>query len=114
MQTSDSRGDAAATWRPTGCALGKTPEFHGKTPDEVVTEIGEPARKDVFKIGERQDEFRVELQNTYPLSVEGNGDVEVQEWNWKHDDCNLTLWFHAPSGDWSVFESLVWPDDVDF
>jgi hypothetical protein len=95
-------------------AVSKAPGFHGKTPLDVVSDIGDPVLKESFKIGDRRDGFRIELRTPYPLENPGNAEVEVQEWSWKYEGYNLTLWFHAPKGEWSVFAGLLWPDGVDF
>jgi len=79
-----------------------------------AAELGEPAKKDSFKLGERQDEFRIELQNTYPLTNPENRDVQVREWTWEEKDCNLTLWFHQVDEGWVVFETMKWNDGTEF
>ncbi|HLC28302.1 MAG TPA: hypothetical protein VJL07_02530 [Dehalococcoidia bacterium] len=102
-------------WDPSSCeVLEKVPRFLDKTATEVSSELGEPAKKDSFKLGERQDEFRIELQNTYPLTNPENRDVQVREWTWEEKDCNLTLWFHQVDEGWVVFETMKWNDGTEF
>src|SRR3989304_2733899 len=82
-------------WDASSCeVLEKVPRFLDKTATEVPSDLGEPAKKDSFKLGERQDEFRIELQNTYPLTNPENRDVQGRGGTWGEEDGNLTLWFH--------------------
>jgi hypothetical protein len=67
-----------------------------------------------FRIAERPDEFHVRLQNTYPLTTPGNGDVRIVEWGWKHERCNLTAWLHDTSAGRVVLEAAIWSDAVEF
>jgi len=115
MSEQRSEPDRSVTWDPSSCEkVEKVPRFLDKSAIEISSELGEPARKDSFKLRERQDEFRIELQNTYPLTDPRNRDVPVREWTWEEKDCNLTLWFHQVNEEWVVFETMKWNDGTEF
>ena len=81
---------------------------------ELERNLGEPERRETFRLGSRQDEFHVQLQNTYPLSVPENADVELAEWTWSEGECRLTVWLHRREQGWQSFDSLVWNEDAEF
>ena len=102
-------------WSDSGCTdVRQVPQILGREPDALEKEIGPPARKDQFKVGERPDEFRIELQNTYPLTVVANRSVEVREWTWDRGQCHLTVWFHSVEGSWRCLNATIWPEGVEF
>lgn len=106
---------AAARWAPASCDdMDAERRLVGETPESVTAKIGEPESRETRRMGDLDDEFHAPLQNTYPLTTPGNAEVEVQEWRWKSGDCNLAVWFHAPEGEWTAFETAVWSDDMEF
>lgn len=102
-------------WSEGGCSeVRQVSQVLGREPDALVKEMGPPTRKDQFMIGDRLDEFRIELQNTYPLSVSANRSVEVREWTWDRDHCHLTVWFHSVDGIWRCLNATIWPEGTEF
>jgi len=87
-------------------------QLHGLDGATLAARLGEPERKETFRVGERQDEFHVQIQNTYPLPA--SADVEIQEWTWAAGDCRLTVWLHAAGDAWTSFGSLRWPKGAEF
>jgi hypothetical protein len=87
-------------------------ELHGLTAAKLVEKLGEPASKESFRVGERQDEFHVQIQNTYRLPEAAQ--VVVQEWTWLDGTCMLTVWLHDTPEGWAAFASLRWPKGAEF
>lgn len=86
----------------------------GQSAAQIAKILGEPERKEKFRIGERPDEFHVSLQNHYPLTKAANAAVEVQEWTWTKGKCRLTAWLHMKRGDWVGLENIRYPTDAEF
>lgn len=101
-----------------GCSRGdrvrKLPAFHGQTRSQVFAKLGQPQRDDKFPISKAVGEFRIELQNIYPLSSPANATVEIQEMTWQEGDYWITLWLHQVNGEWVVLDSCRWHKDVSF
>jgi len=81
---------------------------------ELDRRLGPPERKESFRLGERQHEFHIALQNTYPLTVPENANLVLQEWSWSQGDCRLTVWLHRVEGAWRSFENLRWHRATEF
>lgn len=107
MATKDwAAGDCADVTRLTG--------LEGKSDAELGQMLGAPARKDTFRLGEKQDEFHITLQNHYPLSVAANAAIQVQEWTWEAGTCRLTVWLHKPAASWVALENIRYPAGAEF
>lgn len=111
-----ARQDTTRTdWARGGCeSPDSLPDLNGLTPDALTERFGPPTQRESFALGDRPDEFRIRLQNTYPLTDSGNATVEIQEWTWERDPCRLTVWFHRVDGAWQVLENLRWHRDAEF
>lgn len=81
---------------------------------ELARTLGEPTRKQTFRLGDKQDEFHITLQNHYPLSVPANASVEIQEWTWERANCRLTVWLHKPAAEWVALENIRYPAGAEF
>jgi hypothetical protein len=102
-------------WAKGPCAsTSQLPELKGLTAEEVTARLGEAERKESFLLGERQDEFHVVLQNTFPLSKRGNRKLPIQEWTWTKGTCRLTVWLHEEKGVWKSFENSRYPAAAEF
>jgi hypothetical protein len=101
-----------------GCSApdptGKLPAMHGQSREQVVSQLGRPQRADEFPMSRAIGEFRIELQNTYPLGNPTNADVRIEELTWRDGDHWITLWLHQVKGQWVVLESCRWHKDVVF
>jgi hypothetical protein len=107
MATKDwANGDCTDVTRLTG--------IEGRSDAELSETFGAPARKETFRLGERQDEFHITLQNHYPLSVAANAKIELQEWTWEKGKCRLTVWLHKPAATWVAVENIRYPADAEF
>ena len=60
------------------------------------------------------NEFRVPLQNMYPLTNPANHDVQIQELRWDDGNDWITLWLHEVNGQWIVLDSRRWDKNVVF
>jgi hypothetical protein len=108
-------GGLRAWWLQAACKeVTKAPRLRGRAEADVEKGLGPPARRETFRMAERQDEFRIELQNTYPLSDPKNRDVAIREWTWDRPGCHLTVWLHEVGGAWSVLDAVVWPEGTEF
>lgn len=88
-------------------------QYHGLSEAEIKEKIGKAKQSEDFRLADRQDEFHIELQNTYP--IESNADLQIREMTWEQDnECNLTLWFHQKQNRWVVFESVLWDKTLEF
>jgi hypothetical protein len=92
----------------------KVTKYAGRTFDQVVSDLGQPARTDSFKLGQALDEMRGPLQNTFPLDKPGNKDIEIKEATWEDGDYYLTVWFHKVDDAWVVIEGVRWHKNVRF
>ena len=88
--------------------------LNGQTDARITEALGEPERKEIFRLGERPDEFHISLQNHYPLKNTLNLNVEVQEWTWTKGPCRLTVWLHRKNGNWTGFENIRYPTAAEF
>lgn len=93
-------------------------ELHGKTMEEVMEVMGEPAFQQEITLhaGETLSEFMIEVHNTYPPddpSTEGRIILHMQ---WEREGFSEAVFLHQPSADgaWVVLESLKWSNDVEF
>jgi len=99
-------------WTRGGCDAPKdAPDFVGKT-EAALASLGKPAREERFALGAETNEFRIELQNLYPLPA--NAALRVIERTWAHKGCNLTIWLVEKDGGWTSVRALRWPDGVEF
>ena len=63
------------------------PKYHGLSRAAVVGQLGQPDRDETFRMSDAgPSEFRIELQNTYPLSKPENAAVLIEEMTWKDGD----------------------------
>lgn len=90
------------------------PALHGQSRAQVITQLGQPTRTEKFPMSKAADEFRIELQNTYPLSQPGNANVEIEELTWQDGDYWITLWLHQLNGEWVVLDACRWHKDILF
>lgn len=86
----------------------------GLSQAQLAALLGEPKRKETFRLGDRKGEFGITLQNHYPLSKAANAKVQLQEWTWETGKCKLTVWLHKPAADWASLENLRYPADAEF
>lgn len=99
-------------WTRDGCeAPEDAPAFVGKT-ETALASLGKPAREARFALGAETNEFRIELQNLYPLPA--NAALPVIERTWTHQGCNLTIWLVEKDGGWTSVRALRWPEGVEF
>lgn len=100
-------------WAKGGC---EKPEpvsvFNGQDTAAVAGALGKPMVHERFKLGEGMNEFRIELQNDFPLPA--NADLSVQEQTWAKDGCRLTLWSVAREGALRVIRATRWPEGLEF
>jgi hypothetical protein len=92
----------------------KLPSLHGQSRAQVVSKLGEPQRVDRFPMSQAVGEFRVKLQNTYPLSNPANAAIAIEEMTWPDGDYWITLWLHQVNGQWVVLDSCRWHKDLVF
>ncbi len=101
-----------------GCISGdpvtKLPAYHGLSRAAVLAKLGQPERDENISLAQTDDEFRRPLQNTYPLSIYANTNVQIEELWWSDGNYHITLWLHQVNGDWVVFDSCRWRKDVRF
>jgi hypothetical protein len=86
----------------------------GQSDAALAERFGAPWRKETFRLGDRQDEFHVAIENHYPMRVAGNADVLLQEWTWEHGKCRLVVWLHRPDAAWVAFDNLRYPVGTEF
>jgi hypothetical protein len=99
-------------WTRDGCAAPENfPDFVGKA-EAALASLGKPAREERFALGAETNEFRIELQNLYPLPA--NAALPVIERTWTHQGCNLTIWLVEKQGGWTSVRALRWPEGVEF
>jgi len=107
--SADPEEAARFDWSGGSCdTVNRLPELLGLGVAELVKRLGPPEHKELFRLSERQDEFHIELQNTYPLTVPENANLELQEWSWSQGDCRLTVWLHRVEGAWRSFDNVRW------
>ncbi len=111
----ESQDSLMLDWADSGCdELQELPDLAGLSTELVTQRLGQPEQRESFRIGERPDEFRIGLQNTYPLTEPENANVEVMEWTWENGDCKLTIWFHQVDQSWQSLNNLRWHRDMEF
>jgi hypothetical protein len=88
--------------------------LNGKTQAALSAEFGPAAKRLAFRMGERTDEFRIVLQNHFPLSKPENAAIEIEEWTWTSTRCKLTVWFHRVGADWVSVENSLYSVDAEF
>ncbi len=86
----------------------------GRTEAQLRDTLGEPTRTSSFRLGDKQDEFHIALQNHYPLKKPENAKVELREWTWQSHDCRLTVWLHKAGADWVALENLRYNAETEF
>jgi hypothetical protein len=102
-------------WQPGECgAVASIRAYDGASEEQVRAALPQPLTTDEFRLGQRPDEFHVELQNYYPLSQPDNANILIHEWGWARGDCRLTLWFHDVDGVWKVVSGLEWNRQMEF
>jgi hypothetical protein len=115
LRKQERRFSMAKDWASEGCeGVTKVSGLDGQSAERIAKLLGEPERKETFRLGERPDEFHVMLQNHYPLTKTANAMVEIQEWTWSKGDCRLTLWLHKKGTDWVGLENVRYPADAEF
>lgn len=113
--SADPEETARFDWSGGSCdTVSRLPGFPELGVAELERRLGPPERKESFRLEERQHEFHIALQNTYPLTVPENANLELQEWSWSQGDCRLTVWLHRIEGEWRSFEHLRWHWATDF
>ena len=102
----------------TGCTdhliTQKLPAFHNQPQSAILFTLGPPARQNDFTMATAGGEFRIELQNTYPLRDSKNADIPIREFTWKDGDYWITLWLHQVNGQWVVLDSCRHHKDIVF
>ena len=102
-------------WLEAACPdVAKVPGLRNREQAAITKILGEPTRSERFRVGDRQDEFRIEIQNTYPLTVPENRIVEIHEWTWEKKSCRLTVWLHQVAGQLRCLDATLWPEGTDF
>lgn len=81
---------------------------------QLIQKLGKPDTKNVFEMKEASNEFRIELQNTYPLTDKKNLKVQIREWTWNKGNARTTVWLHQIVGTWKVLHVKDWHKDTDF
>lgn len=121
--TRDAGGASAASgavplrewWRTAPCdGRVEADLYRGLAQSELVRTLGAPVHERAFTMGEAQDEFRIELQNRYPLTVAGNQQVEIREFTWAKPGCQLTIWLHRMQASWRALDAALWREGVEF
>jgi hypothetical protein len=92
----------------------KLAKYHGWSRAQTVETLGEPQQDVTFPMSKASGEFRVELQNTYPLTNPANSTVQIEEMTWRDGDYWITLWLHKIDEQWVVLDSCRWHKDVQF
>jgi hypothetical protein len=90
------------------------PDVHSLTQEQARVRLGPPTIKESFRMEERQDEFHIELENTYPLTDPRNRTVPIDEWTWFSGDCRFTIWFHQTNGVWHALDNAIWHKNTAF
>jgi hypothetical protein len=109
------RSTMAKDWASGKCdGVSRVDGLDGQTDAQIAQTLGEPQRKETFRLGDRPDEFHITLQNHYPLRNAANRDVQIQEWTWTEGKCRLTLWLHQKGGGWVALENIRYATDADF
>jgi hypothetical protein len=88
--------------------------LHGLTEEAVIEELGQPVSSKQYTMGEAIGEFRIALQNTYPLSHPRNAQIEIKELWWNDGNYINTVWLHVIKGKWVVLDTLRWHKEVEF
>jgi len=102
-------------WAKGPCeGVDRIPALNGLTAEEVTARLGPSGTQQSFLMGERQDEFHIVLQNTYPLSKPANHKVAIREWTWTQGSCRLTVWFHKVKDVWKSFENSRYSSKAEF
>lgn len=105
----DAEEAARFDWSGDSCdTVSRLPKLLGLGVAELERRVGPPDHKESFRLGERQHEFHIALQNTYPLTIPENANLELQEWSWSGGDCRLTVWLHRVQGAWRSFDNVRW------
>jgi hypothetical protein len=95
-----------------GCSHQPAPlnlvSFHGQTREQVSSTLGTPSRDEKFEMSQATGEFRIGLQNTYPLSNPANAHLQIIEMTWDDGNSWITVWFHEINGAWVVLDSCRW------
>ena len=104
---------ASTDWAAEGCSSPRTDtRWNGQPLSAVIGELGQPARDERFALGEGINEFRIELQNLFPLPA--NADLAVLESHWEAGNCRLTLWSVGDGDTQTVRLGSMWPADAEF
>jgi hypothetical protein len=86
----------------------------GQTLAKVKEQLGVATQEYDFSMGGGLDEFRCELQNTYPPGDPRSFGVRIKEWQWRYPGFSLAIWFHQVNGEWVVLDTCRWKDGVAF
>ncbi|MDZ4821676.1 MAG: hypothetical protein SGJ20_22175 [Planctomycetota bacterium] len=97
-----------------GPATSKLSHYHGLSREAVIARLGAPSYDQRYVMQDAIGEFRVELQNTYPLTDPKNYNVQIQELWWHDDTHTITLWLHQVNDQWTVLNSCRWEKVVEF
>jgi len=84
-------------------------KLEGLAMEQLRTRFGRPEKQGSFFIGERTDGIYRALERSYPAKAFVNESVRIEEWSWRWEDCTLTVWFHAPTGQWHVLDDVYRP-----
>ena len=105
----------AKDWASGKCeGITRVDGLDGQTDSQIAKLLGEPERKETFRLSDRPDEFHITLQNHYPLSRAANRDVQMQEWTWTKGQCRLTVWLHKKNAVWVGLENIRYSTDAEF
>jgi len=86
----------------------------GRTLEEVVGELGQPAFSYSFTMGQPMDEMHVSLLNMFPPDKPGNKDIEIRELRWRDGDYFIALWFYQNEGKWLAVDGVRWHKNTVF
>lgn len=111
----ERRSKMAKDWASGKCeGITRVEGLDGQADSQIAKLLGEPERKETFRLGDRPDEFHITLQNHYPLKNAANRDVQMQEWTWTKGACRLTVWLHKKNADWVGLENIRYSTDAEF
>ncbi len=92
----------------------RAPGVTGLDADAVLARFGEPRQRDSFRLGDRDDEFRIGLRNVFPAGKPGSDEAQIEEWTWERAGCRLTVWLHRKGKSRAVVDHLIYPADAEF
>lgn len=113
----EAHGDIPASanrpW-PNRSGVDTLPELEGRTPREVIAELGSPVAIAVFRPDEANAHYQDSIRDVHPPDQGNAGSLWIAEFRWKYPGLTVVVWFHTAGGQWVVLHSLRWQDGVKF